>query len=241
MSKEAAPGVDSRGWTGPEPAPAQADRRLARAAFLAAGGPGAAAPQRAASAVSWAGLGVMAGVILLGADRDSWLPGLGPLAMRVRGGVEGWLAGFAGPKTAEGLVVLMGAPGLLAAMLAILGAVAGILSAWRNRAALTRGFGAADALAPGGAFATLRHWEAAPLFLLLAGVKPAGGFWLVVNAVLLWLIARFAAGQLTAIAERRAAGLAMRGASPSGWDLATILVSLAGMILLLAHALQVIG
>jgi len=234
-------GVDSRRWTGPEPAPVPLDRRAARAAFRAAGGPGTVAPQRAAALVSWLGLVLMLAVILVGADGRARLLGLEPLAARVRAGLEGWLTAFAGPKDAEGLLGLAGDPRPLAAVLAIAGTLAGLASAWRHRAALARGFAAAEAGTPGAVFTTLQHWGAAPLLFVLISTKPPDGPLFAANALALWLVARFAAAGLVAVAERRAAGLGARGAAPSRWDVATIVVSLGGMLLLLAHALHVVG
>ena len=43
----------------------------------------------------------------------------------------------------------------------------------------------------------------------------------------------------TAPLDRRAAGLGMRSATPSGWDLATAAVSLCALLLLLGHVLRV--
>jgi len=238
--KEPSP-VDSRRWTGPEPAPPALDRRASRAAFEAAGGPGARAPQRAASAVSWIGLAVLPFVVLAGADGRARLLGLEPLAARLRGGLEGWLSPILGVKDTEGMVALLGDPRLLAGLLALLGGLAGIASAWRHRAALARGFGAAEAGVPGAVFTTRRYGEAAPFLLLFVGTRPAGGDLLALNALALWFVARLAAGGLTALAERRAAGLGGRAAAPSGWDAATMAASLGALLLLLGFVLGVIG
>jgi hypothetical protein len=241
MSARNAPVADSRRWTGPEPSPPTLDRRAARAAFQAAGGRGAAAPQRAASAVSWAGLALLPLVVLAGADARAELFGLEPLAAWLREVLEARLSPALGPRDADGMVALLGDPRLLATLLALAGAFAGILSAWRNRAALARGFAAAEAGVPGAVFAPRRHREAAPFILLFVGWRPLEGGLLWLNALALWLVARFAAGTLTALAERRAAGLGARSALSSGWDLAMSAASLSALLLLLGHVLRMFG
>ena len=217
------------------------DQRASRAAFMAAGGPGATAPQCAASAVSWIGLGLLPLVVLAGADGRAWLLGLEPLAGRLRGGLEAWLFSALGTKDVEGMAALLSDPRLLAALLALLGGLAGIASAWRHRAALARGFAAAEAGVPGATFATRRYGEAAPFLLIFMGMRPVGGDMLVPNALVLCLVAHLAAGGLTAMAERRAAGLGWHAAAPSSWDAATMAASLGALLLLLGHVLGLIG
>ncbi|MCR0985072.1 hypothetical protein [Roseomonas populi] len=241
MSTGQGPPIDSRRWTGPEPAAPPLDRRGARAAFLAAGGPGAAAPQRAASAASWAGLALLPFVVLAGAEPGASLLGLEPTAARLRGGLEALLSPSLGLKGAGGMVSLLGDPRLLAALLALGGSAVGIASAWRHRAALARGFAAAEAGVPGVAFRTHRYWEAAPFVLLLVAWRPLGGDLLLLNALALWLLARLAAGTLTALAERRAAGLGARSPASSGWDLASLVLSLGALLLLLAYLLGLLA
>jgi hypothetical protein len=219
------PDIDSRRWTGPEPQPPAAERQAARNAFLAAGGTAAGKPQRATSAVSWAGLAVLPLVVLAGADEHSWLPGLHPLAA--------WFRALLAPALgAEWAVAAAGDPRLLGALVALGGSIAGIVSAWRHRAALARGFAAA-----GDGFLTRRFGGAAPLMLVLVSLRPADGPLLALNALALWLIARLAAGSLTALAERLAAGCARRAERAAGWDVATLLASLGGLSLVLAHVL----
>ena len=75
--------------------------------------------------------------------------------------------------------------------------------------------------------------------LFVMALNPPGGVWLAVNALTLWLVARFAAASLTSVAERRAAGLGTRGALPSGWDLATIVLSLGAMLLTVIYPMGV--
>ena len=239
-------GVDSRRWTGPaaEPAPPP-NRRASRAAFRAAGGEGASAPQRTVALVFWLGLPVMLGVILIGADGRSRLLGLEALAARVRDGfrsaLEAALSGVAGSKDAEGLVALAGDPRLAAALLAMVGALAGLASVTRHRAALRRGFAAAEANHPGTVFITFHGGVATPLLLVLVGTKPPGGALFALNAPTLWFVAFLAVAGTIAVVERRAAGLGTRGAARSGWDAATIAVSLGAMIVVLAHALGTFG
>lgn len=151
MSGKDAPVVDSRRWTGPEPARPTLDPRASRAAFRAVGGAGAVALQRVASAVSWIGLGLMVPVVLVGATRDTWLLGLQPLAGRVRAGLEGWLAVVLAPDSTGGVAGRIGDPRILAALLALVGTLAGSVAAGRHRAALARGFAAAEAGGPPGA------------------------------------------------------------------------------------------
>lgn len=241
VSGEEVPAIKSRRWTGPEPAPPPLDRRAARAAFLDAGGRDAGTPQRAASAVSWTGLALLPLVVLVGADERAALLGLEPAAAWLRAGMEAGLSPHLGMKGAEGMVALLGDPRLLAVLLALAGALAGIVSAWRHGAALGRAFAAAEAGMPGAVFTTRRVGATAPFLLLFAALQPPGGRLLLLNALALWLIARLVAGALTAAAERRAAGLGARSAAPSAWDLATMVASIGALLLLLAHILRVFG
>ncbi|WP_338662930.1 hypothetical protein VQH23_22635 [Pararoseomonas sp. SCSIO 73927] len=240
MSIEERPPVDSRRWTGPEDGPVPVDRRAAGAAFRAAGGPGAAAPQRAASAVSWAGLALVLPVVMAGAGQGTWLLGLEPVAARLRSGLEAALHPTLGLKGAEGMMALLGDPRLLAALLALAGTLAGIVSAWRHRAALARGFTAAEAGVPGAVFSSYGHWGMAPFIVLLVGWRPLESPLLLPNALVLWLLARLAAGSLTAMAERWAAGLGAGSPRPSGWDLANMALSLGALLLLLGRALWIL-
>ena len=142
------PEIDSRRWTGPEPEPLAADRRAARGAFLLAGGRAAGAPQRTAAAVSWLGLAFLPAVVLAGADDRSWLPGLQPVAAGFAAWLEAWLVPALGADRAKWIVGALGDPRLLAVLVALGGGVAGMVSAWRHRAALAQRI----SLAPGPMF-----------------------------------------------------------------------------------------
>lgn len=230
------PEIDSRRWTGPEPEPLAADRRAARGAFLLAGGRAAGAPQRAAAAVSWLGLAFLPAVVLAGADDRSWPPGLQPVAAGFAAWLEAWLVPALGADRAKWIVGALGDPRLLAVLVALGGGVAGMVSAWRHRAALAQGFAAA-----GEDFLTRRFGGAAPLLLVLTSLRPADGPLLALNALALWLVAGLAAGSLTALGERLAAGSARRGDRAAGWDVATLAASLGGLSLVLAHVLGAFG
>jgi len=139
--------INSRGWTGPAPEPAPADRHAAHAAFLAAGSPAAARPQRVAAAACWTGLVLLPFVVLLGADDRSWPPGLPAAGDAFRAMLDAWLEPSIGSKGVEGVVAVLGDPRVPALLLALAGSIAGMASAWRHRAALTRGFQAASPMA----------------------------------------------------------------------------------------------
>jgi len=244
--RPAAEPVLSRRWTGPEAEP-PLDHRVARAAFLAAGGTGAAAPQRAAARVSWIGLPLMTAAALLGAG-DRALPlALSPPAARLREAVEAALRPGLGLKGAEGMAALLGDTRILAVLLALAGALAGIAAARRHRAALRRGFDAAEAGTPRDAaeddtprpvFRTRHAGLLLPLLMLPALHPPAaGGTRYLLEALLLWLFSRLAAAGLCAVAERRAAGLGAGAAAPSGWAAAELLLSLGALLLILFHLL----
>ncbi|MBO1081613.1 hypothetical protein [Roseomonas haemaphysalidis] len=220
--------IDSRGWTGPAPEPAPADRHAAHAAFLAAGGPAAARPQRVAAAACWTGLVLLPFVVLLGADDRSWPPGLPAAGDAFRAMLDAWLVPSIGSKGVEGVVAVLGDPRVPALLLALAGSIAGMASAWQHRAALTRGFQAA-----GDALQTSRFGGTATLLLLLSTLRPVGGTLLALNALMLWFFARLTAEALTTLVKRIAAGAARRR-----WDWATLLASLGGLLLALAHVLH---
>ncbi len=232
-------GIDSRAWTGPEPqVPEPADRAAALAAFARAGGPAATRPQRMAGLVVFAGLVPFALLALFGASGlDPW-----PLSPRA------WDALRANPLAdalravleASGLAALAPHLGAYAALLALLASLAGIALAWRGRTALARGFRAAEAGSISGSVFVTRLADPLPPVLGLAFIARAfaAGEANLLTAFLLVPVVVLLARAVTALAERRVAGLGRRSAEPSTWDLVTLAAALAAMLALLAYAVM---
>lgn len=214
-------GFDSRAWTGPEPQPPKIDPRPARAAFAQAGGASARLPQRVASGLVALGVVLLLGLALLQpAVLDPWpVPGFALERFR-----EGW--------TASGLGALMPLPTwtitgndirVLLLGLTLLAASAGVVLAWCVRRALARGFEAAESVGPHAVFVTHPVDLLAPLacFCVLSAPLGSGSLSLLL-LLLLGLLARLVSRAMTAIAERRFAGLPARSNRASHWDAASL-------------------
>lgn len=129
----AAPVFDSRTWTGPETVPERPpyDVLAARAVFAEAGGPEATLPQRAASAVSWAGLACLGALVGCGLARRH----RAALVRRFAAVEAGWpqalfytrYRGFYGPLFVSSVTDAPGSAGLLNLLAArlVAGAIVG--------------------------------------------------------------------------------------------------------------------
>lgn len=221
-------GFDSRVWTGPEPEPARPDAKAARAAFAKAGGATALLPQRACLFVVALFFAlIMAVALLQSSPIDPW-----PLPRTTLGQLhETWIAS----GLAERLPVLHGTVtgnGIRACLtgLVALASLCGIGSAWWARRSLALGFAAAEGPKRHTVFVTHHVALFAPVFsfCMLAGpVDDAGGslmFFLVMG-----VLALFTSRAITAVAERRFAGLGSRSRESSHWDIAGLCVSLAAL------------
>lgn len=221
-------GFDSRVWTGPEPEPARPAAKGARAAFAQAGGATALLPQRACIFVVALFFAlIMAVVLLRSSPIDPW-----PLPRTTLGQLrETWIAsGFAellpvlhGTRTGNGIRACL--TGLV-----LIASLGGIVSAWYARRSLALGFAAAEGPKRDTVFVTHHVSLFAPVFsfCILAGpVDDAGGS--LTFLLVMGLLALFTARAITAVAERRFAGLGSRSREPSRWDVAGLCVSLAAL------------
>jgi len=182
------PSIDSRSWTGRGLGPTRADSRAAWQAFRSAAGAKAIAPRRAAAIVCGIGGVLVAPAIAIASpDRLPWLASLsrgiavhaiGPHAARA---VLEWLAAFVGPALAIALVA----------------AVAGTVSAWRNRVALATGFAVApaDQLEGGGGDVVIA-------LITMTSFIPTGWAPSPTKILMLWMIAFYLARGLTLMAEQ---------------------------------------
>lgn len=227
-------GFDSRAWTGPEPERPTLDRRRARAAFRAAGGSGAVRPQRMASSFLWIGLGSLLAFALLGPmDVDPWpVPTVWRNEVRELFGL-GWST--AGPDATGRARVTVG-PDILLLITTLLAGWAGILTAWTCRRALARGFRAEEADRVGAVFVTRRVDLLAPgigfLFLTASEADTISLATLLVLALLSVTTVR----AMTAVAERRFAGLGARSPVASRWDVAALVASSTVLAMVIVRA-----
>lgn len=221
-------GFDSRAWTGPEPEPARPDAKSARAAFAKTGGATALLPQRACLFVVALFFAlIMAVALLRSSPIDPW-----PLPRTTLGQLrETWIAS----GLADLLPVMPGTMtgnGIRACLtgLAVIASLGGIVSAWCARRSLALGFAAAEGPKRDTVFVTHHVALFAPVFsfCILAGPVDDPGYSLTF-LLMMGLLALFTARTITAVAERRFAGLGSRSREPSRWDIAGVCVSLAAM------------
>ena len=211
MSAGGSGGFDSRAWTGPENPPPQLDRGRARIAFAKAGGPPALRPQRVSSLVVAAGFALLVlATLFLPSVLDPWpLPAsaLDPL----RGGSP-----MPWALTSTGIRALLFG-------LVILASLCGVALAWASRGALARGFEAAEGPGREAVFVTHRADLLAPVLsfglLARAGEHPRVSLWLL---LLTGFLALFLVRAMTAVAERRFAGLGTRSNRASRWDVVAL-------------------